>query len=73
MPRRSGHEWRHHAQAEVAQQAQLMGDRGLLLLLLPPPLGVLGHEGSAVIVGLNGLRLLRRGVWNRALRAASTR
>lgn len=50
-----------------------MGDRGLLLLLLPPPLGVLGHEGSAVIVGLNGLRLLRRGVWNRALRAASTR
>jgi cation-transporting P-type ATPase J len=26
---------------------------------LPLPLGVLSHEGSAVIVGLNGLRLLR--------------
>ncbi|RZS91321.1 heavy metal-(Cd/Co/Hg/Pb/Zn)-translocating P-type ATPase [Motilibacter rhizosphaerae] len=30
---------------------------------LPLPLGVLGHEGSTVIVGLNGLRLLRRGAW----------
>jgi heavy metal translocating P-type ATPase len=35
---------------------------------LPLPLGVLGHEGSTVIVGLNGLRLLRRRAWNRALR-----
>jgi len=26
---------------------------------LPLPLGVLGHEGSTVLVGLNGLRLLR--------------
>ena len=33
---------------------------------LPLPLGVLGHEGSTVIVGLNGLRLLRRGIWVRA-------
>lgn len=38
---------------------------------LPLPLGVLGHEGSTVIVGLNGLRLLRRGVWKRALNAAA--
>jgi len=38
---------------------------------LPLPLGVLGHEGSTVIVGLNGLRLLRDGAWNRA--AASAR
>jgi heavy metal translocating P-type ATPase len=30
---------------------------------LPLPLGVLGHEGSTVIVGLNGLRLLRRAAW----------
>ena len=37
---------------------------------LPLPLGVLGHEGSTVIVGLNGLRLLRDAAWNRA--AAST-
>jgi cation-transporting P-type ATPase J len=27
---------------------------------LPLPLGVAGHEGSTVIVGLNGLRLLRQ-------------
>lgn len=33
---------------------------------LPLPLGVLGHEGSTVIVGLNGLRLLREAAWNRA-------
>lgn len=33
---------------------------------LPLPLGVLGHEGSTVVVGLNGLRLLRDAAWNRA-------
>ncbi|MBM7440287.1 heavy metal translocating P-type ATPase [Streptomyces sp. HB132] len=33
---------------------------------LPLPLGVLGHEGSTVIVGLNGLRLLRETAWSRA-------
>jgi heavy metal translocating P-type ATPase len=33
---------------------------------LPLPLGVAGHEGSTVIVGLNGLRLLTRGAWRRA-------
>jgi heavy metal translocating P-type ATPase len=32
---------------------------------LPLPLGVAGHEGSTVIVGLNGLRLLRNGAWRR--------
>ncbi|WP_198358703.1 heavy metal translocating P-type ATPase [Streptomyces fildesensis] len=37
---------------------------------LPLPLGVLGHEGSTVIVGLNGLRLLRDGAWNRAVQDA---
>ena len=30
---------------------------------LPLPLGVAGHEGSTVVVGLNGLRLLRRKAW----------
>jgi cation transport ATPase len=35
---------------------------GRLLL----PLGVAGHEGSTVIVGLNGLRLLRSAVWRKA-------
>jgi heavy metal translocating P-type ATPase len=34
---------------------------------LPLPLGVAGHEGSTVIVGLNGLRLLRRSAWTRVL------
>jgi len=33
---------------------------------LPLPLGVAGHEGSTVIVGLNGLRLLRAAAWRRA-------
>jgi heavy metal translocating P-type ATPase len=34
-----------------------------LLGTLPLPLGVAGHEGSTVVVGLNGLRLLRRASW----------
>ena len=34
--------------------------------ILPLPLGVAGHEGSTMVVGLNGLRLLRRTAWNRA-------
>ena len=34
-----------------------------LLATLPLPLGVAGHEGSTVIVGLNGLRLLRDAAW----------
>ncbi|WP_128436001.1 heavy metal translocating P-type ATPase [Streptomyces cyaneus] len=33
---------------------------------LPLPLGVAGHEGSTVLVGLNGLRLLRDAAWQRA-------
>jgi cation-transporting P-type ATPase J len=39
---------------------------------LPLPLGVAGHEGSTVIVGLNGLRLLHKSAWNKAI-AGSTR
>jgi heavy metal translocating P-type ATPase len=30
---------------------------------LPLPLGVAGHEGSTVVIGLNGLRLLGRRAW----------
>ncbi|RKE23101.1 heavy metal translocating P-type ATPase [Streptomyces sp. TLI_171] len=37
-----------------------------LVATLPLPLGVLGHEGSTVLVGLNGLRLLRESAWRRA-------
>ncbi|MBD0689134.1 heavy metal translocating P-type ATPase [Streptomyces sp. CBMA123] len=43
-----------------------------LVATLPLPLGVLGHEGSTVIVGLNGLRLLREAAWTKA-RAESGR
>ncbi|MFI0815028.1 heavy metal translocating P-type ATPase [Streptomyces sp. NPDC021098] len=32
---------------------------------LPLPLGVAGHEGSTVLVGLNGLRLLRESAWRK--------
>jgi heavy metal translocating P-type ATPase len=35
-----------------------------LLGHLPLPLGVAGHEGSTIIVGLNGMRLLSRRAWN---------
>ncbi|WP_381561882.1 heavy metal translocating P-type ATPase [Streptomyces eurythermus] len=38
---------------------------------LPLPLGVAGHEGSTVLVGLNGLRLLREAAWRRARTDAS--
>ncbi|NHC14780.1 heavy metal translocating P-type ATPase [Motilibacter deserti] len=38
---------------------------------LPLPLGVLGHEGSTVLVGLNGLRLLPDRAWTSARRAGS--
>ena len=37
-----------------------------IVWLLPLPLGVAGHEGSTVVVGLNGLRLLRKAAWGRA-------
>jgi len=33
---------------------------------LSVPLGVLGHEGSTVIVCLNGLRALRAAAWRKA-------
>jgi heavy metal translocating P-type ATPase len=35
---------------------------------LPLPLGVAGHEGSTVLVGLNGLRLLRSAAWGPTIR-----
>ncbi|MDX3855529.1 heavy metal translocating P-type ATPase [Streptomyces sp. AK02-01A] len=38
-----------------------------LVATLPLPLGVAGHEGSTVLVGLNGLRLLRESAWTNSL------
>lgn len=35
-----------------------------LIWILPLPLAVAGHEGSTVVASLNGLRLLRREVWD---------
>lgn len=35
---------------------------------LPLPLGVAGHEGSTILVALNGLRLLSNRAWRRASR-----
>lgn len=37
-----------------------------LAFTLPLPLGVARHEGSTIIVGLNGLRVLRHTAWRRA-------
>ena len=34
-----------------------------LLGTLPLPLAVAGHESSTVIVAINGIRLLRKSVW----------
>ncbi|MGA5550543.1 heavy metal translocating P-type ATPase [Streptomyces pseudogriseolus] len=39
-----------------------------LVATLPLPLGVAGHEGSTVVVGLNGLRLLREAAWTNPAR-----
>ncbi|RCV48679.1 heavy metal translocating P-type ATPase [Marinitenerispora sediminis] len=36
---------------------------------LPLPLGVAGHEGSTILVALNGLRLLREKAWTTAAQA----
>ena len=36
-----------------------------LIDTLPLPLAVAGHEGSTVVVALNGARLLRRSAWGR--------
>ncbi|MFJ8061291.1 heavy metal translocating P-type ATPase [Streptomyces sp. NPDC096142] len=42
-----------------------------LIGTLPLPLGVAGHEGSTVVVGLNGLRLLREAAWPRITKDVS--
>ncbi|QKW25874.1 heavy metal translocating P-type ATPase [Streptomyces seoulensis] len=42
-----------------------------IVATLPLPLGVAGHEGSTVVVGLNGLRLLREAAWRNPARGAA--
>ncbi|MFH8440221.1 heavy metal translocating P-type ATPase [Streptomyces sp. NPDC018026] len=58
-----------HARRLVVQNLAVAGVFITVLVLwdlvghLPLPLGVAGHEGSTVLVGLNGLRLLRESAW----------
>ncbi|MFF7438861.1 HAD-IC family P-type ATPase [Streptomyces sp. NPDC008122] len=60
------------ARALVVQNLVIAGSFIAVLVVwdlagtLPLPLGVAGHEGSTVLVGLNGLRLLADGAWRRA-------
>ena len=39
---------------------------------LPLPLGVAGHEGSTILVALNGLRLLRESAWRAGVPRSTT-
>ncbi|MFF5453875.1 heavy metal translocating P-type ATPase [Streptomyces sp. NPDC012950] len=61
-----------HARTLVIQNLVIAGTCIAVLAVwdlvgtLPLPLGVAGHEGSTVLVGLNGLRLLADGAWRRA-------
>jgi cation-transporting P-type ATPase J len=66
-----------HARRLVAQNLAIAATFITILVIwdlagnLPLPLGVAGHEGSTVIVGLNGLRLLREAAWRRATTGAT--
>ncbi|MFE3187253.1 hypothetical protein ACFXKR_41475 [Streptomyces violascens] len=43
----------------------LLGGLDELIATLALPLGVAGRKGSTVIVGLNGLHLIREAAWSR--------
>jgi heavy metal translocating P-type ATPase len=57
------------ARRAVVQNLVLAGTAIVALVVwdlvghLPLPLGVAGHEGGTVLIGLNGLRLLRKSAW----------
>ena len=51
--------------AEVAGTFILVLSAWDLFGTLPLPLGVAGHEGSTVLVALNGMRLLSKRAWTR--------
>jgi heavy metal translocating P-type ATPase len=70
LPKVIGLSWRAHrvVKANLAFAATVIT---VLVIwdigwILPLPLGVAGHEGSTMVVGLNGLRLLRRAAWHKA-------
>ena len=61
-------------QSALVARTQAAAKRaGELVWHLPLPLGVAGHEGSTILVALNGLRLLRRGAWAAAPPTAAGR
>lgn len=64
------YDWGRIAAANALSDVYAMGGAPIVALVsvnfvghLPLPLGVAGHEGSTVVVGLNGLRLLSRRAW----------
>jgi heavy metal translocating P-type ATPase len=70
LPKVIGLSWRAHrvVKANLAFAATVIT---VLVIwdvgwILPLPLGVAGHEGSTMVVGLNGLRLLHRAAWHKA-------
>ncbi|MGA9748477.1 MAG: heavy metal translocating P-type ATPase [Nocardioides sp.] len=70
LPKVIGLSWRAHrvVKANLAFAASVIT---VLVIwdigwILPLPLGVAGHEGSTMVVGLNGLRLLARSAWQKA-------
>ena len=70
LPKVIGLSWRAHrvVKANLAFAATVITVLVIwdIIWILPLPLGVAGHEGSTMVVGLNGLRLLRRAAWRKA-------
>jgi heavy metal translocating P-type ATPase len=70
LPKVIGMSWRAHrvVKANLAFAATVITVLVIwdIAWFLPLPLGVAGHEGSTMVVGLNGLRLLARSAWAKA-------
>ena len=70
LPKLIGMSWRAHrvVKANLVFAASVITVLVVwdIVWILPLPLGVAGHEGSTMVVGLNGLRLLRRSAWEKA-------
>jgi cation-transporting P-type ATPase J len=75
LPKVIGLSWRAHrvVKANLAFAATVITVLVIwdIIWILPLPLGVAGHEGSTMVVGLNGLRLLRRAAWSKADQGAA--
>jgi cation-transporting P-type ATPase J len=77
LPKVIGLSWRAHrvVKANLAFAATVIAVLVTwdIIWILPLPLGVAGHEGSTMVVGLNGLRLLHRAAWRKADEAVGSR